>query len=175
MPNRSLTSEQVLTLLAETPPRIAALTAGLTPAQSRTAPNHDEWSINDVLAHLRACADVWGNCIVAMIAEDMPTLRAVNPRTWIKKTDYLELDFQPSLRVFATQRAELLAVLEPLPHEGWSRAATVTGAGRVLERTALSYARWLARHERPHVKQIERIVNTMRMEQRPPLREACHQ
>ena len=106
MPSRSLTIEQVLTLLAETPPRIAALTAGLAPAQLYTPPNHDGWSVNDVLAHLRACADVWGNCIVAMIAEDTPTLRAVNPRTWIKKTDYLELEFRPSLRSFATQRAD---------------------------------------------------------------------
>jgi len=162
VPGRSLTIEQVLTLLAETPPRIAALTAGLAPAQLRTAPDHGGWSANDVLAHLRACADVWGNCIVAMIAEDTPTLRAVNPRTWIKQTDYRDLEFRPSLRAFATQRADLLAVLEPLPHEGWSRAATVTGAGKVLERTVLSYAQWLARHERPHVRQVERIVNAMR-------------
>ena len=96
-----------------------------------------------------------------MLAEDTPTLRAVNPRTWIKKTNYLELEFRPSLRSFAKQRAGLLAVLEPLPHEGWSRAATVTGAGKVLERTVLSYAQWLATHERPHLKQIQRIVNTM--------------
>jgi len=161
VPRTSLTIEQVLTILTETPPRIAALTAGIAPAQLHAAPNHDEWSVNDVLAHLRACADVWGDCIVAIIAQDTPTLRAVNPRTWIKKTDYLEQEFQPSLHAFATQRADLLAVLEPLPPEGWSRAATVTGAGRVLERTVLSYAEWLARHERPHVKQVERIVNTM--------------
>ncbi|MEJ7763434.1 MAG: DinB family protein [Thermomicrobiales bacterium] len=151
-----------MTLLAETPPRIAALTAGLAPAQLHTAPDHDEWSANDVLAHLRACADVWGDCIAAMIAEDTPTLRAVNPTTWIKQTDYPELEFGPSLRSFATQRADLLALLEPLPPEGWARAATVTGAGKVLERTVLSYARWLATHERPHVKQVERIVNAMR-------------
>jgi hypothetical protein len=163
VPGRSLTAEQVLTLLAETPPRIASLTAGLAPAQLRTTLNHDGWSANDVLAHLRACADVWGNCIVAMIAEDTPTLRAVNPRTWIKKTDYLELEFRSSLRSFATQRADLLAVLEPLPHEGWSRRATVTGAGKVLERTALLYAQWLARHERQHVKQVEGIINTIHM------------
>ena len=96
-----------------------------------------------------------------MIAEDTPTLRAVNPRTWIKKTDYLELEFRPSLRSFATQRADLLAVLSPLAPEGWSRAARVSGAGKVLERTVLFYAQWLARHERQHVKQVERIVNTM--------------
>ncbi len=98
-----------------------------------------------------------------MIAEDTPTLRAVNPTTWIKTTDYLELEFQPSLGSFATQRADLLAVLDPLPHEGWSRAATVTGAGKVIERTVLFYAQWLARHERQHVKQVEGIVHTMHM------------
>ncbi len=163
MPSKSLTAEQILTMLAQAPPRLASLTAGLQPAQLHTAPNPAEWSANDVLAHLRSCADMWGNCIVAMLAEDRPTLRAVNPRTWIKQTDYLEQEFQSSLRAFATQRTDLLAVLEPLPPEGWSRAATVTGAGKVLERTVQFYAQWLATHERPHLKQIERIVNTMRI------------
>src|SRR5713101_4053520 len=137
--SRSLTTEQVLTLLAATPLRLAALTADLSPEELQTRPTPDEWSANEVLAHLRACADVWGNCIMAIIAEDAPTLRAVNPTTWIKKTDYLELDFRPSLRSFTTQRADLLAVLSPLPIDVWSRAATVTGVGKVLERTVLFY------------------------------------
>jgi DinB superfamily len=161
MPSKSLPIEQVLTLLSQTPPRIAALTAEQTPVQLHTAPRPDEWSANDVLAHLRACADVWGNCIRTIIFEDIPTIRAVNPTTWIKKTNYRELDFQHSLRSFATQRAALLAVLESLPHEGWSRAATVIGAGKPLERTVFSYAQRLAIHERPHIKQIERVVKTM--------------
>ena len=161
MPDRSLTIEQVLTMLAATPPRLAALTADRRPAQLQARPNPEEWSANEVLAHLRACADMWGNCIVAMIAQDRPTLRAINPRTWISKTDYLEQEFQPSLQAFATQRTDLLAVLEPLPREGWARTATVTGAGKVLERTVLFYAQWLALHERPHIKQIERIVNLL--------------
>ena len=146
MPGRSLTIEQVLTLLAQTPSRIAALTAGVASDQLHTAPSPDEWSANDVLAHLRACADVWGNCIEAIIAEDMPTLRAINPTTWITKTNYPALEFRQSLGCFAAQRAGLLAILEPLPHESWSRAATVTGAGKPLERTVLFYAQWMARH-----------------------------
>jgi hypothetical protein len=88
----------------------------------------------------------------------MPTIRAVNPTTWIKSTDYLDLEFRPALHAFTTQRAELLALLESLPHEDWSRSATVTVAGKPLVRTVFFYARWLARHERPHVKQIEHIV-----------------
>jgi hypothetical protein len=158
---RPLTIEQVLTLLAATPPRLAALTADVLPTRLQTPPAPGEWSANEVLAHLRACADVWGDCIAAIIAEDTPTLRAVNPRTWIKKTDYLDWDFRSSLRSFTTQRTALLAVLEPLLPEGWLREATVTGAGKVLQRTVLDYAQWLARHEQPHVKQIERIVTTL--------------
>jgi DinB superfamily len=158
----SLTIEQVLTVLDDTPPRIEALTAGLEPAQLRAAPDPDEWSANDVLAHLRACADVWGDCIVTITAEDRPTLRAVNPRSWIEKADYPDQEFRPSLQAFATQRTDLMAVLRSLPPAGWSRSATVTGAGKALERTVLFYAQWLARHERPHIKQIERVVAAMR-------------
>ena len=128
----------------------------------RAAPKPDEWSANEVLAHLRSCADVWGNCIDVILAEDRPTIRAVNPTTWVKGTDYLEQEFQTSLHAFAVQRTDLLGVLEPLADVGWSRTATVTGAGKPLVRSVLSYAQWLERHERPHLKQIARIVNTMR-------------
>ena len=154
MPGKSLTIEQVLPLLAETPRRIAEITVRLTPAQLRTSPSPDEWSANDVLAHLRSCADVWGGCIMTMVAEDTPTIRAINPTSWIKRTDYFDLEFRTSLQAFATQRAELLAFLKQLPVEAWSRKAIVTGAGNVLERTVDSYAQRLVRHERPHIKQI---------------------
>lgn len=160
-----LTIEQILAILSETPPRIAALTAGLAPDRLHAAPGDGEWSANDVLAHLRAYGDVWGSNIMAMLAEDTPVLRAVSPRTWIRKTDYSTLEFGPSFRAFTTQRTGLLAVLGPLPPEGWLRAATVTGMlpGQLLQWTVLTLAERMARHEWPHVKQIERIVVTMRV------------
>jgi DinB family protein len=157
----SLTIEQVLTLLEETPTRIAAATRGLTEAQLHRSPEPGEWSVNEVLAHVRACADVRGEPIRMILSEHHPTFRAVNPLTWIKKTDYLDLEFKPSFRAFSKQRSDLLALLKPLPRKSWSRAATVTGAGAVLERTVLFYAEWVAIHERPHVKQVERIVKTV--------------
>jgi hypothetical protein len=64
------------------------------------------------------------------------------------------------VRSFTRQRSDLLAVLEPLPDDGWSRVATVTGAGPALERTVLSYADRMARHERAHLNQIERAIAT---------------
>ena len=162
MASSALTIEQVLALLEETPTRMAAATRRLTEAQLHRAPERGEWSANEVLAHVRACADVRGEPIRTIVAEDHPTFRAVNPRTWIKQTDYHDLEFRRSFRAFEKQRAGLLTLLRSLPRKGWSRAATVTGAGARLERTVLFYADWVARHERPHVKQVEHIAEKLR-------------
>jgi hypothetical protein len=162
VPDKPLPIDKILNILSATPPRIAELTNGLEPALLHTPPGQDEWSVNDVLAHLRACGQVWGGYIRTILAEDRPTIRAVSPRTWIKQTDYLEQEFQPAFQAFDTQRAELLSVLQALPPAGWSRAARVIAVGRDYERSVLSYADRLARHERGHVRQIENIVNTIR-------------
>jgi hypothetical protein len=166
----SFTIEQVLTLLEETPKRIAAATSGLTEAQLHRAAERGEWSANEVLAHVRACADVRGEPIRTIVAEDHPTFRAVNPLTWIETTDYFDLEFRRSFRAFTKQRADLLALLKRLPRKDWSRGATVTGAGAPLQRTVLFYAQWVARHERPHVKQIARIAATMHARSAAPRR-----
>jgi DinB superfamily len=162
MPSDPISQQQVLALLTAAPPRIAVLTDGLTAEQLRATPGPGEWSASAVLAHMRSCADVWGDCMMSIITHEHPTIRAINPTTWIKGTDYLEQEFHPSLQVFAAQRAALLDVLERLEPKSWARSATITGAGAALERSVLSYAQWLARHEQPHIKQIQRITNTLR-------------
>jgi hypothetical protein len=39
---------------------------------------------------------MWGRCIERIVAGERPTLRAINPKTWIKQTAYPELDFETS-------------------------------------------------------------------------------
>lgn len=156
----SLTTDRILTLLTEGPSRITESTAVLTEAQLHAVPGPGEWSANDVLAHLRSCADVWGSAIMTILQQDNPTIKAVNPRTWIQNTDYPGQKFRPSLKAFTVQRKELLQRLQSLKPKSWLRSAIITGAGKPLERTVLSYAEWMATHERPHVKQIERIARS---------------
>lgn len=157
------TREQILTMLAAGPSRIADLTKGLAPAQLVAFPAPGEWSARDVLGHLRACADMWGRSIRMILNEDKPTFKAVNPTNWIKQTNYLEMEFQPSLQAFTQQRIELLNLLESLATEDWYRTAMATGAGKPLERTVHTYAQWLANHEQAHYRQIGQIANVMRI------------
>jgi len=106
---------------------------------------------------------MWGGSIATMLGEDHPRIRAVNPRAWIHDTDYLGRAFRPSLRAYTRQRDELVALLESLPPDGWARGATFTGAGKQIDRTVLSQSQRIAVHERPHLKQIARVAEEIRV------------
>jgi hypothetical protein len=117
-------------------------------------PDKNEWSANDILAHLRSCADVWGGQIDKMIEKDKQKLPYAHPRQWIKKTNYRELPFHDSFQAFKLQRKKLLKVLKELSFEAWSRAATIKGR----EHTIFTQVRRMALHEDVHCQQIEEIL-----------------
>lgn len=169
MSRRSFTIEQIVSELADNPQRIAELVAGLKPAHLHAPQRPGEWSVNEVLAHLRACADVWGGCIDRILREERPTIRAIDPRTWVTGTDYPKQRFKVSFQAYTAQRAELLARLRRLKRDQWSRSARVVGAGKELERTVKFYAQWLARHEGTHVKHIRRMAAAMHAPDNDPL------
>jgi hypothetical protein len=162
MARQLMTTEQILAILRDSPDRLSGLVGDLTEAELHAAPEPGEWSVTEIAAHLRSCADVWGAAIEKIATTDQPTIRAVSPTTWIKSTDYRELAFASSFQAFRKQRDQLLALLGQLPDRGWSRSATVLGGGRPLEITVHSYANRLARHERTHWRQVAKTVRALR-------------
>jgi uncharacterized damage-inducible protein DinB len=161
MPTRS-EIQTVLRALSETPKQIARLARGCRHQQLHRKPAADAWSAREIVAHLRACAEVWGGSIDRMLAEDHPTIRYVSPRGWIRKTDYLQQDFRDSLRAFSQRRAALMATLERLDATGWARGATFTGTRLGREGTVLSYAMRIAEHEVRHLGQLHRTIGASR-------------
>jgi hypothetical protein len=148
----------LLKLLANTPRRIASASKGLQARRLQFKPDDETWSVNDILAHLRASADVWGKSIQAMISQDHPTLRYVSPRTYIRKKNYPELDFHTSFESYTQQRADLIKTLKALQAEDWSRGATFTGTTSGREGTIRSYAKRIIQHELEHCEQIEALL-----------------
>src|SRR5262245_53200348 len=137
--------------------RFTEMTDGLTDAQLHAPPEPGEWSINDVLAHLRACNDILGGNMRRILTEDHPTWRRVSPRTWQAKSGYHDWQFRPALDAFKQGRAELLELLEPVPAADWHRTATVkVPPDKVLEQSVNYFGDWLAAHEREHIDAIER-------------------
>lgn len=153
--------QAVLGVLSDTPEHIARIARGRSDRQLQHHPEADAWSAQEIVAHLRACAEVWGRSIDRMLAEDHPTIRYVSPRGWIRKTDYLEQSFRDSLRAFSQQRAALVGTLSKLDASGWARGATFTATTVGREATVLSYAMRIADHEARHLDQLRRTLSVV--------------
>ena len=154
-----LSRAEIILRLAAPPRRIAAATAGVPNSRLRAAPVPDAWSIVDILAHLRASADVWGGAIDQILSARRPTFKAISPYTWLKQTDYRSQDFAVLLRAYTRQRTALVRQLQALPARAFERSAIVTGCGAPLERTLMWYALGIAGHEHSHLKHIERLMS----------------
>ena len=145
--------QKYLVLLAETPRRFAAFSAGVTASQLAAPPAPGEWSALQILSHLRACEDNWGYSVLAMLALDQPVLTVPGERRWVSLMRGARLDFHQSLQTFTLKRAEFLAVLQALPPQAWERTARIGGKTH----SVFSQVRRMAVHEQTHCGQLEAL------------------
>ena len=146
--------DKALSLLAETPLRIVDMTKEMDDAFLQGKRDKQAWSVNEILAHIRSCADLWTHSIYAMLAENEPEFSDVNERKWAKVTGYAGLSFTESFQAYCLQRENLLRVLRALPFDSWERSALIFGR----KHTVFTQARRMAKHETEHVEQIENLL-----------------
>jgi len=146
--------DAVLSILNETPSRLANLIMAFDDRHLYTPPGVKTWSVSEILAHMRACADIWTFSIYAMLTEERPTLPDINERKWAKVTAYARLPIVISLQAFTFQREGLMRVLKPLPKDGWEHGSLILER----EHTVFTQARRMAYHEQGHLEQIEDLL-----------------
>jgi DinB superfamily len=145
--------------LSSVPRRIAHAIEGLSSAELRTAPN-GEWSIAQVLAHLRASDDILAYRIYCMLARDEPPLPAYDERRWAEVAGYTQTaDPRGLLDVYIGRRAELVDLLRRIPLADWQRAGTHEKRGPI---TIAGVTTDLVEHEEEHCQQIDRLVISAR-------------
>jgi DinB family protein len=147
-------AQKYLEIVSETPRRIASIVRGMDEDRLQLRADAKSWSANDILAHLRSCADLWIYSIYAMLAEKEPAFSDIDERKWAKVTRYAELPFSDSFQAFSSQRENLVRVLRALPFESWERSAII------FERrhTVFTQTRRLVKHETEHLEQIETLL-----------------
>ena len=146
--------QQRLDQLRAVPGRIAAATDAVSDPVLHRRTAAEPWSVNDVLAHLRAAADVRDRYMRRMATGEHATLAYDSPRSEMRKTDYVDRPFAENLAAFTAQRVSLVEWLEALPADAWSRGALI----RDRPETIATYARSLAEHEAVHCEQIEALL-----------------
>ena len=132
----------LLARLAANPDRIARAVAGWSEAELRAAPTPGEWSAADILAHLRASADIMTPRIYMVL------------RRWAQIAGYAGLEFGQSLTLFTLRRVEVVAMLRRVKPEDWARSGVHEEQGTT---SLLELVGKLVEHEEEHCGQLEAI------------------
>lgn len=139
-----------LATLRQTPLLITSIAEQMPEEQLRLQPLPTAWSLVDLLAHIHACAEVWGDDIERMLTLDSPKFTKPHPRKVMLSSRHQEPPFADSARAFATLREGLLSRLETLGLDQWERGATIDGRNH----TIFTQTRRMALHEATHAEQI---------------------
>jgi uncharacterized damage-inducible protein DinB len=146
--------DDLLQRLAGIPARINQVVAGLAEADLHQPPAPGEWSIADILAHLRASDDILAPRILMMLVRDNPPLASFDDRRWMEVTGYAQSDIRGLLQVYALRRTELVNILRRQSPADWERSGTHEERGKL---TVLEVVKHLVEHEEEHCAQMEAL------------------
>jgi hypothetical protein len=158
MINNPLPPEELGRRLAETVPTLQELTAGLVPAAWLHRPEQDEWSITEIICHLRDVdREVHLARLQSLIHEEQPFMPGAVPDTWAIERDYQAQDGPAALAALEEARGELLALLPPADSAIWERRGrhTFFGPTSFLELVCL-----VLEHDILHLQQVRDVLDS---------------
>ena len=147
--------EEILATLRDLPERVDAACEALGDEQLRRRPSAGEWSLLEVLCHLRDAAEIEGTRIRRLVEEDEPLLEPYDQEALARDRNYAGDDprrVRTALRAFW---GGLAYQLEHLSDDQWQRAGTHPERGRV---TVASRAELNAEHAQEHMAQLRELM-----------------
>ena len=117
-----LPPDELSRLLANTLPSLRELTAELGPDEWLHRPNPNEWSITEIICHLRDVdREIHLPRLNSLMIEKEPFMPGVISDVWAIERNYQVQDGQAALATLAASRAELIDLLPPAGSTIWQR------------------------------------------------------
>jgi HAD superfamily hydrolase (TIGR01549 family) len=147
--------------LRATPAALDSLTAHIPHSYWTYQPDPDEWSLTEILCHLRDVdQEVNLPRLKKVLRESNPFLAGMDTDPWAAERQYKFQDGKAASKDFTRYRLEILSILEQLSTEDWDRPArhAIFGPTLLLELVSI-----VAGHDRLHLRQIS---NTLHLNQK---------
>jgi hypothetical protein len=145
-----------LAILRSTPAGLDGFCRGLEGFDWATRSHPDEWSLTEVLCHLRDVdQEVNLPRLRKVLAETNPFLPGEDTDRWAEVRQYCFQDGPQALCQFIATRSELVDLLESLAAEDWQRPArhAIFGPTRLQELVNI-----FAAHDRVHMEQVYELL-----------------
>lgn len=136
-----------------TPELLAIYVRGLSAEQAKKQPAEGEWSVLEVVCHLRDVEEVSYKRFQAIRDTENPTVYGADANALAIEKKYREDDLQKALAEFAAKRAVLVEELKALTPEQWERTGQHASAGTL---SILNNTQHLAWHDINHLAQLAR-------------------
>ena len=131
-----------------------ALLAGCTQEQAQRARGGDDnWSVAEVICHLRDAEERALQRMRTMRDEEDPFLGAYDQEAWARERNYSKADLRQALAAFLQLREQHIAELEALAADDWERSGTHEEQGRI---TISTHTLHMVAHDAQHEAQIAR-------------------
>jgi hypothetical protein len=151
--------EALLAILRSTPASLSCLASGIPESIWSQSPVEGEWSITEILCHLR---DVEGEVniprVEKLLKDTNPFLPGMDTDPWAKERMYFCQNGSEALDDFVNFRIQLLGLLESLQTEDWERKARHAIFGPTHLREIISI---LTGHDRLHIRQVYESLNSL--------------
>mgnify|MGYP003938329325 CR=1 FL=1 len=147
----------LLAILRSTAAALDGFCRDINPEKLKWRPQPGEWSLNEVLCHLRDVeTEVNIFRIQKLLKSWNPFLPGEDTDRWADERNYYAQDGLQALRHFIKTRMELLGMLEGLEDEDWRRPArhAIFGPTRLDELVNI-----IAAHDRLHIQQVYRLFH----------------
>ncbi len=146
----------LLAVLRSTPAAIDSLRRSLPADRWTLRPAPTEWSLTEVLCHLRDVeAEVNLRRVKKVLDETNPFLAGEDTDPWAQERQYIRQDGNHARLAFMSARMELVSMLEGLTPDDWQRTArhAIFGPTRLIELVSI-----VAAHDRLHVRQAQALA-----------------
>lgn len=120
-----------------------------------------EWSIIDVVCHLRDAEERTLARVRRMCEENRPRLEAYDPAELARASGYRDQALDAALSAFIDARAQHAAFLESADESWWARVGIHEEVGAISVQQLTSH---LAAHDAIHLAQISRRINSAPVE-----------
>ncbi len=144
----------IVAALRALPDQVQDLLRGLSDDQLRRRPAPNEWSLLELVCHLRDSAEIEGLRVRRMVEEDEPSIEPYDQEALARERNYQGDDPRRALTALRAFWGGLAYQLESLSDQEWERAGTHPEIGTV---TVRSRAERAADHAREHLAQVRAV------------------
>ncbi|MCC6987130.1 MAG: DinB family protein [Anaerolineales bacterium] len=145
------TKEAILAILSSTPAVLNGLTFDLDPALWAFRPDQNEWTLTELLCHLRDTErEIHQRQLSLFNGQGAPFIPRPDTGVWASQRDYAHEDGPAALRDFIAARRETLEILTNTNDQGWRQKARHAIFGPTDFREVTGF---IADHDRMHIHQ----------------------